>query len=55
MAKLLVKLLRNESGATAIEYGLVVGLIALVAIVAIKQLGNNVAHTLNEAADNMNH
>jgi pilus assembly protein Flp/PilA len=34
--------LRNESGATAIEYGLIAGGIALVIVAAVNSLGTNV-------------
>jgi pilus assembly protein Flp/PilA len=37
--KLLNKFVRNESGATAIEYGLIAGLIAVVIIVAVTTVG----------------
>jgi pilus assembly protein Flp/PilA len=33
--------LRNEKGATAVEYGIMVGLIAVVIIVAVTALGTN--------------
>jgi pilus assembly protein Flp/PilA len=34
---------RDESGATAIEYGLIAALIAIAAIIAFRQLGLNLA------------
>lgn len=39
MAKFL-KLIRNEEGATAIEYGLIAALIAVAAIAAMGQVGD---------------
>ncbi|WP_163161947.1 Flp family type IVb pilin [Arthrobacter sp. Alg241-R88] len=36
---LAVRLQRNEKGATAVEYGIMVGLIAVVIIVAVSLLG----------------
>ena len=39
MAKF-VKLLKNEKGATAIEYGLIAALIAVAAIGAMTSIGN---------------
>jgi pilus assembly protein Flp/PilA len=37
-----VRLARDESGAALVEYGLLVGLIAVVSIVAVTDLGANV-------------
>ena len=37
----LVKLLRDESGVTAIEYGLIAALIAVVVITALTTIGTN--------------
>ena len=39
-----------DSGATAVEYALMVGLIAVVIIVAVTLLGNRVSGVLNTAA-----
>ncbi|PZF78719.1 Flp family type IVb pilin [Aestuariivirga litoralis] len=39
---ILARYLREESGATAIEYALLAGLIALVIITAVTQLGTRV-------------
>lgn len=38
----LIAFMKNESGATAIEYGLIAGLISVVIIVAVKATGNSV-------------
>ncbi|WP_066293205.1 Flp family type IVb pilin [Arthrobacter sp. B6] len=38
---LAVRLQRNEKGATAVEYGIMVGLIAVVIIVAVTLLGGS--------------
>ena len=43
--KMLKKLLRDESGATAIEYGLIAALIAVVIIVAVQTVGTNLQTT----------
>ncbi|MBI1402741.1 MAG: Flp family type IVb pilin [Porphyrobacter sp.] len=43
------KLLRDEQGATAIEYGLIAALIAVAAIVGMQALGG----TLNETFSNV--
>jgi pilus assembly protein Flp/PilA len=41
------KLLRDEQGATAIEYGLIAALIAVAAITAMQSLGNELSTTFN--------
>lgn len=40
MTKIFARFLKNESGATAIEYGLIAALIALTIIVGAGSLGN---------------
>ena len=42
MKKFLNKIRKNESGATAIEYGLIAALIAVVLISSLQLLGNNI-------------
>ena len=42
--------LRNESGATAIEYGLIAALIAVVIITAVTAVGTNLTGTFNTVA-----
>ena len=42
--------LRDDRGATAVEYGLMVALIAIVIIVAVKALGANLSTLFNKAA-----
>ena len=44
----------NESGATAIEYGLIAALIAVAAIAAMSTLGNKLGTTFNNVATKMN-
>lgn len=44
-SKNLRKVLDDESGATAIEYGLMAGLIAVVIIAAVTLLGTNLRQT----------
>ena len=41
MKALLSRFVRDESGVTAIEYGLIAGLIAVVIIVAVTTVGTN--------------
>jgi len=43
-------LLNRERGATAVEYGLLVALIAVVIIVAVQLLGNNLSTTFDNVA-----
>jgi len=42
--------LREEEGVTLVEYGLLVGLISIVAITAITSVGENVNALFNEVA-----
>ena len=41
------KILRDEAGATAIEYGLIAALIAVAAITAMNSLGTNLSSTFS--------
>ena len=43
----LAKIGRDESGATAIEYGLMAALISVAAITAMGALGNSLVNTFN--------
>lgn len=45
--------LRDEEGASAIEYALLVGLIAVAIVAAVTALGNKVATTLTNAASKL--
>ena len=51
--KLIRKLLRNERGATAIEYGLIAALIAVAAISAMQGLGSQLKSTFNKTSQSM--
>lgn len=42
--------LRSEKGATAVEYGIMVALIAVVIIVAVTLLGSNLSSMFNNVA-----
>ena len=48
-----VKMLKNEKGATAIEYGLIAALIAVAAITAMQGLGTQLNSTLTEVSEKM--
>ena len=45
--------LRGDRGATAVEYGLLVALIAVIIIVAVALLGNNLLRTFNTVASSV--
>jgi pilus assembly protein Flp/PilA len=47
------KMLKNEKGATAIEYGLIAALIAVAAIAAMQNIGDELGTTFNQVATNM--
>ena len=47
------KLLRNEKGATAIEYGLIAALIAVAAITAMQGLGKQLNTTFSNVSTSM--
>ncbi|ANU08193.1 Flp family type IVb pilin [Paraurantiacibacter namhicola] len=47
------KLIRDEQGATAIEYGLIAALIAVAAITAMQSLGNELSTTFNKVSTTM--
>ncbi|PWG03592.1 Flp family type IVb pilin [Sphingosinicella humi] len=51
--KIFRKLLNNEKGATAIEYGLIAALIAVAAITAMSGLGEQLGNTFNEVNTTM--
>ena len=53
MSQLLTRFWKNESGATAIEYGLIAGLIAVVIIGALTSLGTNIKTKFNAIANNL--
>lgn len=50
MKKFISKFMSDESGATAIEYGLIAALIAVVIIAAVTALGTNISAKFNEVA-----
>lgn len=45
MSKFVTRFLKDESGATAIEYGLIAALIAVVLVGALTALGTNLSNT----------
>jgi pilus assembly protein Flp/PilA len=50
MSNMMKKLAGNRNGATAIEYGLIAGLIAVVIITAVTLVGTNLTGTFNTVA-----
>jgi pilus assembly protein Flp/PilA len=53
MSKILKKLIKNEKGATAIEYGLIAALIAVACIGAMQGVGNKLNNTFNNVASKL--
>ena len=51
--KFLSKIVKNENGATAIEYGLIAALIAVAAIVAMDSLGSNLTNTFTTVSNSL--
>jgi len=47
------KFLQDESGATAIEYGLIAALVSVAIIAMLSLLGNNLNATFKAVADNL--
>ncbi|WP_163270629.1 Flp family type IVb pilin [Chelativorans alearense] len=53
MSKLFARFLKDESGATAIEYGLIAALIAIGIITAAGLLGTEISETFDKARTEM--
>lgn len=53
MRRTFATLLKDETGATAIEYGLIAALIALAAISTVTNIGKNLSTTFNKVATNL--
>ena len=51
MFKMFRAFVKDESGATAIEYGLIAALIALVGVVAFTALGDTISASFSEVAE----
>lgn len=49
----LIKLIKNEDGATAIEYGLIAALIAVAAITAMTTVGTNLSTAFSTVASKL--
>jgi pilus assembly protein Flp/PilA len=55
MSRIVARFVMDESGATAVEYGLIVGLIALCMAVGASALGYALNSEFNNAAQLLNH
>jgi pilus assembly protein Flp/PilA len=53
MKNLIARFVKDESGATAIEYGLIAAGIAVAIITAVKLVGSNLTNTFNSVANNL--
>lgn len=53
--KFIKKFVRNQKGATAIEYGLIAALIAIAAIGAMKGIGMGLNNTFTNVSASLNH
>ena len=53
MSNLLIRFVRDESGATAIEYGLIAALIAVVIIGTLTAIGTNLSTKFNSVATSL--
>jgi pilus assembly protein Flp/PilA len=54
MSNLIARFVKDESGATAIEYGLIAALIALAIMVGASSLGNALSNKFNVIAGAVN-
>ena len=53
MSNIVTRFLKDEGGATAIEYGLIAALVAVVIIVGLTSLGTNLNGTFTNVATNV--
>ena len=53
MLKMIKTLLADESGATAIEYGLIAALISVAAVAVLPTVGRNLVTTFTTVANNL--
>ncbi|WJH41906.1 Flp family type IVb pilin [Aliirhizobium terrae] len=53
MSKIFARFRKDESGATAIEYGLIAALISVALIAGASALGNNISGTFNTISGKM--
>jgi pilus assembly protein Flp/PilA len=53
MSKFVSRFMKDESGATAIEYGLIAALIAVVIITAVTAIGTNLNNKFTTVGNNL--
>ena len=53
MTKFINKFIRSESGASAVEYGILIGVIALLIIAAANSVGTDLAANFQRVADSI--
>jgi pilus assembly protein Flp/PilA len=53
MSKFVSRFMNDESGATAIEYGLIAALIAVVLVTAVSMVGKKLGNTFGNVANNL--
>jgi pilus assembly protein Flp/PilA len=53
MSKFVTRFLKDESGATAIEYGLIAALVAVVLVTALTAVGTNLTATFQKVSDKL--
>jgi pilus assembly protein Flp/PilA len=53
LSKFVSNFLKNESGATAIEYGLIAALVAVVLVTALSAMGTKLSGTFNKVTTNL--
>jgi pilus assembly protein Flp/PilA len=49
----MIRLFKNEEGATAIEYALIAALVSIVAIVAMGSVGNSVSNSFSKVSSTL--
>ena len=54
MKKLLIRLYKDESAATAVEYAIIAALVGVASIFAVQQFGDAIQGLFQEAADQVN-
>jgi len=54
MRNILVKMIRDDSGATAIEYGLIAAFIGVVLVASLQLLGSSLTGIFNSVATTLN-
>ncbi len=53
MSKFVTRLLKDEAGATAIEYGLIAALVAVVLVAALTSMGTKLSGTFDKVTSSL--